>query len=125
MPPGRRRGRARGLSLLGLLLLLLLASSACGRGGGGVDGRSFERSLVERERISSEQARCVSRYVFAAYADDEIRQIVDDGIASLPSPRWAEYGHAVVTCLFHDELAGESLSAPASPSPTSSVVAGP
>jgi len=103
----------RGRTLLGLLLFLASAA-ACGRGGG-VDQRDFERSLAERERITSEQARCVGRYVFAAYTDAEIRQIRADGFTSLSSPRWAEYGHAMVTCLFHDELAGEPLSDPAGP----------
>jgi len=108
-----RRG-ACGLVMLGGLLLV---GTACGRGtndgaGETVDRAAFEARLIEREQITDEQARCVSDYAYAGYEPEAIRVIYDEGFTSLPSGLWGEYAHAMVACVFEDELG------PASPSGT-------
>ena len=60
--------------------------------------------MVVRERISDAQARCVSRYVFAAYDAQQIAVIETKGITALASPFWAEYGHAFLACTLYDEV---------------------
>ena len=91
-----------------------LMSSCSGAGSGGAGRPAFERAMIEREKITAEQARCISGYVFAVYDAAQIAVIDEQGITGLPSPEWAEYGHAFMGCLFHDD--GEP---PPSDSPTS------
>jgi len=100
------------LGACGLVMLggLLLAATSCGLGtddgaGETVDRAAFETRLIEREQITDEQARCVSDYAYAGYEPEAIRVIYDEGFTSLPSGLWGEYGHAMVACVFEDELA--------------------
>ena len=78
-----------------------------------VGRHDFEVRLVEREKITDDQARCVSDYVYAGYEPAAIQVIYDKGLTSLPSPLWSEYAHAMVACLFHDELVPGSTPRPA------------
>ena len=121
MPAACRSGPTRARFVLALLLLAGPAWGCSRTGGAGIDERSFERTLIERERITPDQARCVSRYVFAEYSDAEIRVIHDERFTALSSPRWSGYGHAMVACVIADGPEGESLAAPSSPSPTRAV----
>jgi|EndMetStandDraft_5_1072996.scaffolds.fasta_scaffold476429_2 hypothetical protein len=70
-----------------------------------VDRHDFEARLIEHEKITDDQARCVSSYVYSGYYDPaSIRIIYDKGFTSLPSGLWGEYAHAMVACVLHDEL---------------------
>jgi hypothetical protein len=93
---------------LAVLAVLLVSLAACGSDGSSVQQASFEQRLVDRQGISADEARCVSGYVFDGYSDDEIRLLYDTGLSALPSPLWAEYGHAMLGCLFHDDLEGST-----------------
>jgi hypothetical protein len=93
--------------LLLAILLVLAGTTATGCGGGpeALDRRTFERGLIEQERITAEQARCVSQGIFEFYRPDEIRRIHDDGFSALPQLRWSGYQRVMGRCLFRDELA--------------------
>jgi hypothetical protein len=109
--PARPYSRLRGLALALLVALSVALLGSCGGGGGGgaavgVDRATFARGLVEGRRVTDAQAQCVTDFVFANYDPHEIRLLHDDGLQALPSPRWGAYAHSMLTCLFHDELAG-------------------
>lgn len=87
---------------LGVAIVLWIAP-ACGAGGG-VARDDFEAELVDRERITDDEAGCVGDYVYDAYTDGEIELLHESGINDLPSGRWAEYMHAMVACTMHDDL---------------------
>jgi hypothetical protein len=109
---GRRAGARTALLLVSLAVAGLVA---CGPSDDAVDEGSFERHLVEQEGLTPDQSRCVGRYVFAAYSPQDIETIREDGLTALPNWQWAEYGHAMVGCLFHDELTGTSAPTPPFP----------
>jgi hypothetical protein len=103
----------RGAGILLVVLLVLagcLATACAGRGVGQgrerVDREAFERGMMERERITAEQAHCFSQGIFEFYRPDEIRQIDDDGFTALPVPRWSGYQRLMGRCLFSGQLAG-------------------
>jgi hypothetical protein len=136
MPPVRvRRATAPwgAGTLLALVVAFALALTACGRGANdgngaeGLDRTTFERDLIAREHITAVQARCVTRYTYATYRPAEVRVIHDHGFTALPSPRWTEYAHALVGCLFHDELTPPSQDGhrPASTAPSPPTTSGP
>jgi hypothetical protein len=116
-------GLRTGLAAVLLVVLVIALAGACGAGpdatgsSPSVERRSFEARLVERDRITDEQAQCVSDYVYAGYQPEEIRVIYDEDFTALPKNRWNEYGHAMVGCLFHDQLVPST--GPSDPSPVS------
>lgn len=91
-----------------VLVSAALFGAACGGGGGGIDEDTFADGLSSRDGLTAEQARCVTGYVFDAYDEREITLLHDVGLRALPSPRWAEYGHAVIGCLYHDGPTGSA-----------------
>jgi hypothetical protein len=82
-----------------------------------IEPAAFQQRLVDRERITPGQARCVGDQVFGAYDDAAIRTISEQGVIALPSPRWAPYTYAMVECVMGDELAVPVASTPAGTRP--------
>lgn len=118
-PSATAIARARLIRRL-VLVVVVSTVTACGSGARGPDQRTFERRMMERERITAEQAACVSRIIFETYRSDEIRQIYDDGVSVLPSMSWTAYVRALFQCVLSDELAGPSGPGPGTPPTTGS-----
>jgi hypothetical protein len=95
--------------------LALLAPLACRSTDGAaapIGPIYFQKKLVEREKITPEQAKCVSDHVFADYDNPSVRLIAEQGITSLPSTRWAPYTYAMVECVMGKDLTGAGTTLP-------------
>lgn len=64
----------------------------------------FALRLTARERISPEQAACVTDYVFDENPLDVIEQLYDGGLKSVSMAHWNSYGHSMVACALADDL---------------------
>lgn len=104
-----------GLAVAGLALTSCRSGDpVAGSGPATIDRSTFAARVIEREKVTEQQAQCVTDYVFAGYQAEDIRVIYEQDFTILPSSKWGEYGHALVGCTLHDELVGGTTGVPGS-----------
>jgi hypothetical protein len=99
MPRGTRRLRSGAT----LLLLVALAAGCGGDGEARVSEAEFTGTMIDRFGATEDQAECITHYVFADYAADEIDLLAEEGMGALPQPRWGPYLNASAACITVDQ----------------------
>lgn len=98
---GKRRQWTAPALVAGTAALVAVGLGCSGDGGSGrdPDPQAFAETVAARHGASATEAECITDFVFADYADDEIERIADEGITSLSLARWDAYFYSVVACL--------------------------
>lgn len=86
-------------------IVAIVPLAGCGGGDGVTISRAaFSQRLIERDRLSVDEARCVTEYVYAENPPEAIERFYDDRLASVSMVYWNSYGHSVAACSFADDL---------------------